>query len=179
LRLCNRHRFCVGKRSEKLRRDHVDALVGALRAQVAYNEKLQRSLEVELAMCIRVFFFQARENVERVTLQLRAFFPFAFAAASTPFCGWSFNTSFFVSHALRAIPTPLSMLSSSSSECASGPISMRTPRSLALRQNRQSKSIRCGSKLSSSAVPLSAAFSMRASTSTAYASRERRSLPVG
>ena len=64
------------KNAEQLRGHHVDAFVGALRAQDGRDEQLKRRLEVELAMRVGVLALQPCENLERVCGELGAFLTF-------------------------------------------------------------------------------------------------------
>src|SRR5689334_10356661 len=256
-----RERFDRWIAREQDGRDHVDTLVGALRAQDRRDEQLKRRLEIELAVRVRV---ERREALVRdggvsgrtsfrfrrtlrsldgadlfLRLQPRTLTsrflccrdlrpPLrewlsgslsvvghdgtvgnanvasrdqkgmsssgsdrcvarasptrsrrAFANAMTSSAERAFKISWASSQPLRAMPTPIATLSSPFTECASGPISSVTPRSFARRHSRQSRSKRRGSALSSTATPVSAAFSITASMSTAYGSRASRSRPVG
>src|SRR5215208_2061938 len=59
---CGGERACVGVAGEQRRRDHVHALVGALRAQDGCAEQLERAPEVEGAVRVGIALEQALEH---------------------------------------------------------------------------------------------------------------------
>ena len=65
--------------AEQLRRYHVDAFVGALRAQYRCDEQLERCLEVELAVRVGILALQSLQNLERMCGETRASFDFSWS----------------------------------------------------------------------------------------------------
>src|SRR5216117_1223831 len=96
------------------------------------------------------------------------------ASASRVFRTWSGS-----SQPLRAIPRPTATLAMPLVEWASAPIEQVTPSSRARRTMRQSRSRRCGSAFTSTAMPRAAALASTCSRSIAYGSRCNSSRPVG
>src|SRR5213594_1001352 len=59
-------RLCSWKSSEDERRHHVDALVGALRAEDCRNQQLEGRFVIELSVRVGIGPLKTRENFERV-----------------------------------------------------------------------------------------------------------------
>src|SRR6266568_6373978 len=96
------------------------------------------------------------------------------ASASRVFRTWSGS-----SQPLRAIPRPTATLVMPLVEWASAPIERVTPSARARRAMRQSRSSRCGSAFTSTAMTRAAALASTCSRSIAYGSRWSSSRPVG
>src|SRR2546425_389950 len=175
--------------------DHVDACIGRLSGEDRGDEQLERALVMQRAGRVGIGLLETGDDladacpplglrlVARASARwgfcLRGHQPAATsraranarnASASRVFRTWSGS-----SQPLRAIPRPTATLAMPLVEWASAPIEQVTPSSRARRTMRQSRSRRCGSAFTSTAMPRAAALASTCSRSIAYRSEEHTS----
>src|SRR5437867_615362 len=179
--------------------DHVDPRIGRLGRENGGHQELERAVVLQGAGRVGIGFLEARDDLANPRPPLGL----GLTARAFPRCGsrlgghqpaatsrarvnarnastWRvFRTWSGSSQPLRAIPSPTATLVMPPVEWASAPIEKVTPRSRARRTMRQSRSRRCGSAFTSTAMPRAAAFASTCSRSIAYGSRCSRSRPVG
>src|SRR5947208_1733583 len=184
---------------EQRRGDQVDPRVGGLRRQDGGDQQLERALVVQRAGGVGIGLLETGDDLAdarpplglrlvarapaRWGFCLRGHQPAATsraranarnASASRWFRTWSGS-----SQPLRAIPRPTATLAMPLVEWASAPIEQVTPSSRARRTMRQSRSRRCGSAFTSTAMPRPAALASTCARSIAYGARCNSSRPVG
>src|SRR6266576_1098756 len=179
--------------------DHVDSCIGRLSGENRGDEQVECAVVVQRAGGRGIRLLEARDDLadaypplglgltgrapSRWSARLRGHHPAATrraranvrnASASRVFKTWSGS-----SQPLRAIPRPTATLLMPPVEWASAPIENVTPSSRPRRTMRQSRSSRCGSAFTSTAMTRAAALASTCSRSIAYGSRCNRSRPVG
>src|SRR5262249_27621657 len=135
----------IGPLPEELRGDEVDARIGALRREDRRGEELEGAPMVQRALRVGIALVEAAEDGadRRADRGLwtagRQFHQRDRATARNSSAPRQLSTSSFVSHPLRAMPTPYSMFRIPAMLCASAPSEMRTPALRAAGRTRQSR----------------------------------------